>query len=300
MSLPASIGIAIGRRFGTPPRDIQLLGGSATGSTACCTIGNTRYFVKWLRPKRGHEAYPDPIAAEASGLTLLSQARAVRVPQVYLHVEAQGDAPACLVLEWIEPGARADRNAAGAALGSALAEQHRRTRPDFGLDQDNYCGATRQPNGWLPSWLDFYRERRLGFQLQRALARGLLPPLRRERLERLLERLDSWLDHRPEPPSLLHGDLWGGNWLIGRAGTPVIIDPAVYYGHREADLAMCHLFGGFPPSFFAAYDEAWPPLPGRDDRLLLYQLYHLLNHLNLFGEGYGAQVDQVLRRYTGK
>ena len=100
-------------------------------------------------------------------------------------------------------------------------------------------------------------------------------------------------------PSLLHGDLWGGNWLVGASGEPVLIDPAVYFGDREAELAMCHLFGGFPGSFFAAYDALWPPAPGRAERVRLYQLYHLLNHLNLFGEGYGGQVDAILRDFVG-
>ncbi|HSH81210.1 MAG TPA: fructosamine kinase family protein, partial [Herpetosiphonaceae bacterium] len=144
-----------------------------------------------------------------------------------------------------------------------------------------------------------FRERRLRPQMDLARAGGRLPATRERLLDRLLERLDRWIDHRPEPPSLIHGDLWGGNWLTNTNGRPALIDPAVYYGHREAELAMCRLFGGFPDTFFAAYDEAWPPLPGRDERLPLLQLYHLLNHLNLFGEGYGGQVDGVLRRYVG-
>ena len=118
-------------------------------------------------------------------------------------------------------------------------------------------------------------------------------------MQQLVDHLDTWLEPRPEPPALIHGDLWSGNWLIDRAGAPVLIDPAVSYSHREAELAMCRLFGGFPDAFFAAYDAAWPPAPGRDDRLPLYQLYHLLNHLNLFSEGYGGQVDRVVHRYVG-
>jgi fructosamine-3-kinase len=125
-----------------------------------------------------------------------------------------------------------------------------------------------------------------------------LPAERLRRLEILLARLDEWLP--PDPPaSLLHGDLWGGNWLVTSAGQPALIDPAVYYGHREADLAFTELFGGFPPAFYAAYREAWPLDPGYADRKELYNLYHLLNHLNLFGEGYGSSVDIILRRYTG-
>lgn len=124
-----------------------------------------------------------------------------------------------------------------------------------------------------------------------------MPPARRNRLERLMARLDQCL-HDAEPPALLHRDLCRGNWLISSTDEPVLIDPAVYYGHREAELAMCHLFGGFPPAFFADYDEAWLPLEGRPDRLPLYQLYHLLNHLNLYGESYEQAVDRILQRYV--
>jgi fructosamine-3-kinase len=223
----------------------------------------------------------------------------VRVPDVYAAATAEGDCPACVVLEWIDSATDADRRRAGERLGYALAELHGRSAPAYGLDYDNYCGASVQLNGWRDSWLEFYRERRIKPQVECAAHAGLLPHERRRRLDRLIERLDRWLDARPEPPSLLHGDLWGGNWLVDATGKPAIIDPAVYYGHREAELAMCHLFGGFPQSFFEAYDAVWPPLPGRDERLPLYQLYHLLNHLNIFGEGYGGQVDRLLQRYVG-
>lgn len=242
---------------------------------------------------------PDPITAEARGLGLLAVAHVVRVPEVLLHAPAVGAAPAFLVIAWIDAASGTSRDAAGAALGVGLAEQHRRTAPAYGLDHDNYCGLTPQPNGWLPSWLDFYRDRRLRHQITLAERQGFLRHPRRSQLERLVERLELWIDPRPEPPSLLHGDLWGGNWLVDETGQPVLIDPAAYYGDREAELAMCRLFGGFPCSFYDAYDAAWPPLPGRHERVPLYQIYHLLNHLNLFGEVYGAQVDAVLRRYVG-
>jgi fructosamine-3-kinase len=223
----------------------------------------------------------------------------LRVPEVYAQAEATSDCPAFLLMEWIESRTGTDRNKAGAALGYRLALLHRQTSGEYGLDYDNYCGASVQLNGWYASWLDFFRERRLGAQTQMAQAAGLLPPERGRKLARLLDVLDTWIDDRPEPPSLLHGDLWSGNWLIDGDGEPVLIDPAVYYGHREAELAMCRLFGGFPPDFFAAYDAVCAPLPGRDERLPLYQLYHLLNHLNLYGESYGRQVDQILLRYVG-
>jgi fructosamine-3-kinase len=128
---------------------------------------------------------------------------------------------------------------------------------------------------------------------------GHLPAHRARLLDRLMSRLSEWIDESQCKPSLLHGDLWGGNWMVSAVGEPVLIDPAVYVGDREADLAMSALFGGFPPSFYAAYREVYPLAPGYEDRQPLYQLYYLLCHLNLFGEGYGGSVDNILRRYVG-
>ena len=300
MSLPLPLAAALVHHFGASPHDIAIISHGMTGHVARCTLDGTRYLIKWAAPLPAvRPGRPDPFSAEAYGLRLLAAPEGVRVPEVHLEGAAGASGPGFIVTEWIDVAPHPDKSAAGAILGRKLAEQHRRSAPAYGLDHDNYCGATPQLNGWHDSWLDFYRERRLRPQMELAAAGGHLPAARRERLERLINRLDQWLEPRPEPPSLLHGDLWSGNWLIGTDGMSVLIDPAVYYGHREAELAMCRLFGGFPQSFYDAYDDAWPPLPGRDDRLPLYQLYHLLNHLNIFGESYGGQVDQVLQRYVG-
>lgn len=252
-------------------------------------------------------------------MALLAATGAVRVPQVYAHGPATGGRPAFIVMEWIERGSLRSGDfsrpaaetakavttkgrtlAPGEVLGWQLAALHRTTADAYGLDHNNYCGDTPQDNRWASSWIEFYGQRRLGFQMELAGRRGLLPRQRRQRLERLIGMLDHWIDENACRPALLHGDLWSGNWLVDAANQPVLIDPAVYYGDREAELAMCRLFGGFPPEFYRAYDEAWPPAPGRDERIPLYQLYHLLNHLNLFGEAYGGQVDSVLSRYVGR
>jgi len=164
--------------------------------------------------------------------------------------------------------------------------------------RSNYIGANPQPNEPGPSWVEFFRDRRLGFQRQLARRNGYLDPARERLLERLMSRLTEWIDEAACAPSLLHGDLWGGNFIAGAAGEPVLIDPAVYYGDREAEIAFTGLFGGFGPRFYAAYDEAWPLAPGYAERRDLYNLYHLLNHLNLFGEGHGGSVDAILRRYS--
>jgi fructosamine-3-kinase len=254
------------------------------------------YLVKWhARPPQPLPGWREMFEAEAAGLALLAAAQAVRVPAVVAHGTAlPGVAPAYIAMEWIDRGR--EQRSAGETLGRQLAELHRMTAPAYGLDHGNYCGATPQDNRTLPMWVEFYGVRRLGFQMELAGRQGLLPKERRRRLEHLIGNLSRWIDESACRPSLLHGDLWGGNWLVDAAGQPVLIDPAVYYGDREAELAMCRLFGGFPADFLAAYDESWPPAPGRDERIPLYQLYHLLNHLNLFGEGYGGQVDSVLRR----
>jgi protein-ribulosamine 3-kinase len=234
----------------------------------------------------------DMFAAEAGGLACLRRAHALAVPRVY----STGIAGkyAFLALEWLE--LEGDRRAAEAELGRRLALQHRVTSEAFGWDRDSTIGATRQPNAWTDNWLEFFSERRLRFQLSLAIDNGL-PPVIAETVDRLLEDLERRLgDHRPSP-SLLHGDLWGGNWGANRFGTPYVFDPAVYYGDREADLAMTRLFGGFGSAFYEAYAEAWPLPDGAQERTDLYNLYHLLNHFNLFGGGYANGVHDAATRW---
>jgi len=211
----------------------------------------------------------DALAAEADGLTALRKAGA-RAPEPiapgrfeFLDLKRSGD--------W-------------SALGSMLADLHRNTGPRFGWHRDNYIGATPQQNGWCDDWAEFWRERRLRPQLALSRKNGF-------HLD--IPSLDSLLmNHRPKP-SLLHGDLWNGNVGFTAEG-PVIFDPAVYYGDREADLAMTELFGGFPPEFYASYKENYPLEAGYEKRKHLYNLYHLLNHLNIFGGGYLGQVRATL------
>jgi fructosamine-3-kinase len=187
-------------------------------------------------------------------------------------------------------------------LGQQLAQMHRSQAPQYGWDRDNTIGATPQHNAWTDDWIDFLREKRLGFQLELAAANhapvGLL-----DRGARLLEHLEEFFAGSPPAACLLHGDLWGGNWGADEAAQPVIFDPAVYFGDREADIAMTELFGGFDQRFYAAYNASWPLDPGYDCRKRLYNLYHVLNHFNLFGGGYagqaGAMVDRLLAELSG-
>jgi fructosamine-3-kinase len=232
---------------------------------------------------------PEMFAHEASGLAWLAQPAVLRIPQVL----ASSDDPACafLALEWIEPGrARADH---GERLGRGLAALHRAGSPGFGLAHDNYLATLAQLNQPLPRWPEFYAERRLRPLLERALARGSAGARLQAGVERVIARIEA-LCGPDEPPARLHGDLWGGNALCDQAGEPVLIDPAVYGGHREVDLAMMRLFGGFPERAFDAYDEAFPLAPGHQERVPLYQLYPLLAHVNLFGAGYVGSTERAL------
>lgn len=225
------------------------------------------------------------LEAEAAGLEALRRAQAVSVPSV-IAVGVAGDA-AYLVLEWLELGPKSA--ATERSLGRCLARLHRVTSMAFGWDRDNTIGSTVQVNAPSEDWLAFFRERRLRYQLDLAERNGLPSQVTASGMT-LLENLDGLLgDHRPRP-SLLHGDLWGGNWGASRDRVPVIFDPAVYYGDREADLAMTRLFGGFGGAFYEAYEAEWALPVGWERRSDLYNLYHLLNHFNLFGKAYVEPV----------
>ncbi|MDX1593989.1 MAG: fructosamine kinase family protein [Gammaproteobacteria bacterium] len=264
-------------------RDARPVGGGCINAAYRLETDAGRFFVKL------HAAAQSAMfAAEAAGLEALAAADAVRVPVPVCRGTA-GDR-AFLVLEHLDLRG-GDRDSA-ARLGRDLAALHATTADAFGWDRDNTLGSTPQPNGRDADWVRFWRERRLGHQLDLAASRGH----RFRGADRLLDRLDALLaGHAPEP-SLLHGDLWGGNWAALADGTPVVFDPAVYHGDREADLAMTELFGGFDPAFHAAYREAAPLDDGYPLRRDLYNLYHVLNHVNLFGGGYAGQAQRLVDR----
>jgi fructosamine-3-kinase len=230
-------------------------------------------------------------AAEAEGLAALGAAGAVRVPQVVARGE--DDERAWLVLEWLELVPLTTPSAT--ALGENLAALHRRAQERFGWGKDNYIGASPQPNAWSESWLEFWRSQRLHPQLRYA-AHNRLPSRMIDRGERLLADSEILLrDHKPAP-SLLHGDLWGGNVAALADGTPALFDPAVYVGDREADVAMTELFGGFPKDFAAAYRNAWPLTDGYPVRRDFYNVYHVLNHANLFKGDYVRQAERAIEK----
>ncbi len=230
--------------------------------------------------------------AEADGLRELKKAGTTRVPEIIDCGIADGKS--FLALERLSlqrPGAQTERS-----FGKQLAEQHRYTADRFGWFRDNTIGVTPQVNAWTDDWLPFFREHRLEYQLDLAATNGYSNELA-ELGSRLASQLaDLFEDYEPVA-SLLHGDLWAGNWGCAD-GEPVIFDPAVYYGDRESDIAMTMLFGGFGKAFYEAYEASWPLERGHEKRLKLYQLYHVLNHLNIFGRSYLAQAKQLLTDLT--
>lgn len=246
--------------------------------------GNRRYFVK-LNDATAVEMF----AAEAEALLALQATATVRVPTPVCWGSA-GEV-AYVVLEYLELGPSTESSAA--VLGFQLAQLHRHTGKHYGWHRANTIGSTPQINVMNDDWLHFWREHRLNYQLRLAARHGFGGTLQRKG-ERLLNSLEHVLsDHNP-PPSLLHGDLWSGNHAVLRDGQPVIFDPASYYGDRETDLAITELFGGYPPRFYAAYREHFPIDHGYRLRKTLYNLYHILNHVNLFGGGYVAQAEHMI------
>ena len=282
-SIAASIGTATRQPF-------QLDKNSAVGGgwiNQTCRISGRdgrHYFVKLNASDK-----LELLTAEVAGLNGIAATRTVRVP----HPVAYGIASsqAFLVLEHLELGGSGN----SALLGEQLAAMHRCSSRQFGWPNDNFIGSTPQLNGWSDDWVGFWRERRLKYQLQLASNNGyggLLEGLG----VKLLDALPGYFDGYSPQPSLLHGDLWGGNHAYLPDGTPVIFDPAAYYGDREADLAMTELFGGYSSDFYTAYRAAYPLHEGYVLRRDLYNLYHILNHANMFGGGYIRQAEAMMRR----
>jgi fructosamine-3-kinase len=266
--------------------------GTAWRPTAIESIGGGSIARAWRLDSRAGALFlktgaaAHPFDAEAQALEEIAATHTVRVPRPIAHGVA--GASGFLVLEWIDLRDEGD----WAAAGAAAAALHATTRADYGWGRDNTIGATRQFNAPAANWATFWRERRLRPQFRFARERGLHVLAALE--DAACRASDALLAAEAPPASLLHGDLWRGNAAFDDAGRLVLFDPATYYGDAETDLAMARLFGGFPASFFAAYDAALAPRPGRGERLKLYQLYHVLNHANLFGGGYVAQARALI------
>jgi fructosamine-3-kinase len=280
-SLEAAVERATGQAFKV--RDSRSMGGGCINKAVLLSDGKRSFFVKLNAASR-----LSMFEAEAAGLDEIRAAGAIRVPEPVCTGTSGGNA--WFVMEFIPMGGRSNARLAG----EQLALMHRKQADAFGWRMENTIGSTPQPNSWMKAWVAFWRDQRLGFQLQLAARNGYGGALQAKG-EKLLGCFDRLLDHDPAP-SLLHGDLWGGNIGYADDGDPVIYDPAVYYGDRETDLAMTELFGGFGPAFYEAYDAVWPVDSGYAVRKNLYNLYHILNHLNLFGGGYAGQAQGMIER----
>lgn len=286
------LGEAISAATGTlfRPREQQAVSGgcihAALRISGDSSSEHSIYFAKVNEAER-----EGMFTAEADGLAALRAAAKIRVPAVTAH--GANDENAWLVLEWLELTPLDPTGAA--SLGASLAAQHRIAQKRFGWGMDNFIGASVQANGWSDDWLDFWRHQRLIPQLRLA-ARNRLPSRMIDRGERLTADCEVFFRGYMPAASLLHGDLWGGNVSMLSDGTPVVFDPAVYVGDREADVAMTELFGGFPPDFAAAYGESWPLHDGYRARRPCYNLYHLLNHANLFFGDYVRQSEHAIER----
>jgi len=229
--------------------------------------------------------------AEAAGLREILATRTLSAPAPLCWGKNSDEA--WLVLEYLEMNHTGRSDAA--AFGRGLAAMHGFSSQEFGWMRDNTIGSTPQINKFTSNWVRFWRECRLDYQLQLAKANGYAGRLQNQG-EQLMEQLDLFFPESQPVPSLLHGDLWAGNYSFDASAQPVVFDPAVYYGDRETDIAMTELFGGFPGAFYAAYREAYPLAPEYETRKTLYNLYHILNHLNLFGGAYLRQAEQMMGR----
>jgi len=266
----------------------QFISGGSINTAVKVDSDEGSFFIKWNESDQR-----DMFEAEARGLELLRRTGEIRVPEVVAY--GQNGEKAYLILEYISPSQA--KNEFWQRFGTALASLHQHNHPRFGLDFNNYIGSLPQNNEFCESGIQFFIEKRLKVQAGLALYNGEISPTLHEKFQRLYEILPSLLPD--EKPALLHGDLWSGNYLVDDQGSAVLIDPAVYYGNREAEMAFTHLFGGFEPAFYHSYFEALPVATGFSERIPIYNLYPLMVHVNLFGSGYLGAVERTLTRLVG-
>lgn len=267
------------------PSEIRALSSGSINKTAVFLCGPLKFFVKHNEPE-----LLEMFIAEAEGLQTIERAAVIRVP----HPVCWGrtDHMSFLALEYVEMTSL--NSSSQEQLGRCLASLHHVAQPRYGWDRNNTIGLTPQNNSETDIWFEFFRDQRLRFQLELAAQKGF--SRLRNKGERLLADLGMFFVDHDCVPSLLHGDLWYGNTGTGSQDEPVIFDPALYFGDREADIAMTELFGGFSTSFYGAYKEAWPLQEGYELRRTIYNLYHVLNHLNLFGGAYARQAEEMIDR----
>lgn len=288
--LPDPLHDELESRLDVTIESVAAVGGGCIANASRLETDGSPYFLKY-----GDEEVARTFEGEAAGLKALGAADSpLVVPSVVETAPATNERPGFLVMEWINSG-RQGRDFWG-RFGEGLAELHRTTADEYGFERDNFIGQLPQHNDRTDRWPSFFREQRLEPQVEMARERGRWRSAWDEGLETLYRRLPDILPAAPEP-SVLHGDLWKGNFMVTSIGDPALIDPATYYGHREADLAMTELFGGYENRFYDAYRSAWSLEPEYETRRNVYNLYHLINHLNHFGGGYAGSIERTLGRF---
>lgn len=263
------------------------VGGGSINETFRVVTSNGDFFVK----KNSASSYPGMFEKEQSGLALLSKAKVIATPEIIGNGKGQFDS--FLILRSIDPAPM--NSDFWHIFGKQLSDLHKISFEKFGLDHNNYIGSLNQSNHFHNSWSDFFREERLEPQLKLARDNGLIGRDITGQFQRFYNKIDSIFPK--ESPSLIHGDLWSGNFMVNENGLPVLIDPAVYYGHREMDLGMSKLFGGFNPEFYTSYNDHYPLERGWQERLNYCNLYPLLVHVNLFGGSYIQSVASIIGRF---
>lgn len=280
------IALEYGRDY-SPLQHIKNIQGGSINEAYYVKTKNAEYFMKH------HADSPKGFfKSEATGLRLIKESNTALVPNFLSYSDQPNNA--FLLLEWIE-GTPTEQTET--LLGQKLAQLHQVRGPNHGFKNDTYIGILKQPNKLKASWLEYYREYRLRSQIQYGADKGLIEGERLTKFNKLLDQLDNWIPTFIEP-SYLHGDLYSGNWIVGPAGQPYLVDPSFLYGDRHFEMAYTQLFEGFSDQFYDAYEEVYPLRPDFDDIKPLYQLYYLIIHLNIFGEMYGKQVDNILKRYV--
>ncbi|OCX53817.1 hypothetical protein BEL04_05900 [Mucilaginibacter sp. PPCGB 2223] len=266
---------------------VSAVGGGSINRVYCLSSATNKYLLKL----NSRITFPEMFACEVSGLRTIGDTNTIAVPAIIACDDFEDQS--FLLLEWVET--RRPTRKSSETLGRQLAAMHCCSSTDFGLDADNYMGSLIQSNKKHPTWSEFFIHERLMPMVKMAVDKGLLNAGDQQSFGILYSRLSGLFDE--EPASLTHGDLWSGNYIIGADEKPRLIDPAIAYGHREFDMAMTTLFGGFSQEFYGAYNEALPLAEGWEQRLDLWNLYPLLVHLNLFGAGYLGQVRDCLQQY---
>lgn len=288
--LPDALRDVLEQRLDVTIDSVAAVGGGCIANAYHVETDGTPFFLKY-----GGEEVARTFPGEAAGLNALAAADSpLAVPTVLKMALPEEECPGFLALEWINTG-RQGRQFWG-RFGEGLAALHRHTGEHYGFDENNFIGRLPQKNEWTESWPAFFRSQRLEPQVAMARKRDRWHSGWNGALDGLYRRLPEILPRTPEA-SVVHGDLWKGNYMVTATGDAAVVDPAAYFGHREVDLAMSELFGGFHDRFYDAYRSAWGLEPGYEARCDVYNLYHLINHLNLFGAGYASSVERILQPF---